>query len=94
MTLVAVSEIKARLSEYLRRVRGGEEVVVTDHGRPVARIVPVFDRGAHLADLEQRGLIRAPVGELPADFLERERAEASGGASLVDAVIEERRAGR
>jgi prevent-host-death family protein len=93
MTTAAVSEIKARLSEYLRRVRGGEEVVVTDRGRPIARIVPVFDPDAHLGDLDQRGLLRPPVLELPANFLERDRPPIEGG-SLVDAVIEERREGR
>lgn len=34
-------ELKASLSRYLRRVRAGETIVVTDRGRPVARIVPV-----------------------------------------------------
>jgi prevent-host-death family protein len=37
---VGVRELKARLSEYLRRVRTGETIVITDHGRPVGRIVP------------------------------------------------------
>lgn len=34
-------ELKAALSAHLRRVRNGESVLVTDRGRPVARIVPV-----------------------------------------------------
>ena len=33
--------MKARLSEYLARVKAGEEVLVADRGRPVARLVPV-----------------------------------------------------
>ncbi|MDE3103227.1 MAG: type II toxin-antitoxin system prevent-host-death family antitoxin [Chloroflexota bacterium] len=37
---VGVRELKNELSAYLRRVNGGESVVVTDHGRPVARLVP------------------------------------------------------
>lgn len=37
---VPVRELKARLSEYLRRVQQGEEVVITQRGRPVGRIVP------------------------------------------------------
>jgi len=37
---VGVRELKASLSAYLRRVSEGESVVVTDHGRPVARLVP------------------------------------------------------
>ena len=37
---VGVRELKARLSEYLGAAAAGQEVVVTDRGRPVARIVP------------------------------------------------------
>ena len=36
---VAVSELRAHLSEYLDRVRAGEEVVITDRGAPVARLL-------------------------------------------------------
>jgi prevent-host-death family protein len=38
--VVGVRELKARLSEILRRVQDGEAVTVTDRGRPVARLVP------------------------------------------------------
>ncbi|MDW7710118.1 MAG: type II toxin-antitoxin system prevent-host-death family antitoxin [Deferrisomatales bacterium] len=37
---VAVQEIESRFTEYLRRMQGGEEIVVTDGGRPIARLVP------------------------------------------------------
>ena len=37
---VSVRELKDHLSEYLRRVEAGEEVVVTSHKREVARLVP------------------------------------------------------
>lgn len=36
---VSVRELKSRLSEYLRRARAGQEVVVTSHGKAVARLV-------------------------------------------------------
>lgn len=36
---VGVRELKAHLSEYLARASGGEDIVVTDRGRPIARIV-------------------------------------------------------
>lgn len=35
---VSVKELKNRLSEYLKQVAAGEVVVITSHGRPVARI--------------------------------------------------------
>ena len=36
---VGIRELKARLSECVARASGGEEIVVTDRGRPVARLV-------------------------------------------------------
>ena len=38
---VGIRELRADLSRWVRRVSEGEEVVVTDHGRPVARLVPI-----------------------------------------------------
>ncbi len=38
---VGVRELKNNLSRYLHRVRTGSELVVTDHGRAVARVVPL-----------------------------------------------------
>lgn len=37
---VGVREMKARLSEYLRRVKKGESIEITEHGKAVARIEP------------------------------------------------------
>lgn len=38
---VGIRELRAHLSRYLAEVRGGEDIVVTDRGVPVARIVPM-----------------------------------------------------
>jgi prevent-host-death family protein len=38
---VGVRELRNNLSRYLDRVRGGEEVVVTDRGHAIARILPL-----------------------------------------------------
>jgi prevent-host-death family protein len=40
MRRVNIGDLKARLSEHIQIVRGGEEVLVCDRNRPVARIVP------------------------------------------------------
>ena len=40
MTRVGIAELKARLSEHLRKVRQGETVTVLDRQTPIARIVP------------------------------------------------------
>ena len=38
---VAVYEAKSKLSELLDKVRAGKEIVITRHGEPIARLVPV-----------------------------------------------------
>ena len=37
---VAVRELKAKLSAYLRRAAAGEQITVTDRGRPIAVLGP------------------------------------------------------
>jgi prevent-host-death family protein len=41
VTTVGVRELRDGLSRHLAEVRAGATVTVTDHGRPVARLVPV-----------------------------------------------------
>lgn len=53
---VGVRELKNGLSRYLKRVREGETVVVTDHGRPVARIIPA-GIPEHIAALMAEGRV-------------------------------------
>jgi len=38
---VGIRELRAGLSRYVEQVKQGEEIVVTDHGKPVARLVPM-----------------------------------------------------
>jgi prevent-host-death family protein len=40
---VAVRELKAKLSSYLKRAAAGELITVTDRGRPIATLGPVLD---------------------------------------------------
>jgi len=40
-TSVGVTELKARLSTYLRRVKQGGTLVITQRGKPIARILPI-----------------------------------------------------
>lgn len=37
---VGVRDLKARLSEYLRQVKQGHIVIITEHGRPLGRLLP------------------------------------------------------
>ena len=49
--LISVTEIKAQLSEHLRAVKQGEEVIITERGIPIARIVPIHDGDRWDADM-------------------------------------------
>lgn len=63
-----VRELKGRLSSYLRRVKEGGTVLVTERGEPVARIIPVSDPPeARLATLRRAGVLAwsgKPLGRI------------------------------
>ena len=40
-TIVGIRELKARLGMYMRQVKGGTILVITERGKPVGRIVPI-----------------------------------------------------
>ena len=97
MKTAAVSKLKASLSEYLARVKAGEEVIVTERGKPIAKIVPL-SRGqaevpAHLLELARAGLIRLGSGKFPKGFWRMPHPADPTGAVL-KALIEERESGR
>lgn len=56
---VAVTDLRAHLSDWLGRARDGEEVVVTDRGIPVARLVGI-DTASTLERLIDDGVIGRP----------------------------------
>lgn len=62
MVMVGIHEAKTTLSKLIRRVHSGEEVVITNSGVPVARLVTVVDGGPRQLGLD--------VGrfEVPDDF--------------------------
>jgi prevent-host-death family protein len=67
MATVGIKELKNRLTEYLRRTKKGEEVVVTERGKPVA-LLRAIDAGekpasleARLARLAAQGLVTLPT---------------------------------
>jgi prevent-host-death family protein len=89
----AVAELKAHLSRFLRRVKAGEEILVTEHNVPVARIVPVPPvTDERLRVLERQGLIKIGTGKLPKDFWKRPRGQDDAGLTRA-AVCEEREEG-
>ena len=89
---VSIGRLKARLSEYLRQVRAGRDLVVTDRGRPIARLAGLETERAlegRVADLVRSGLARRPERPLDPEFLERPRPSDPDGRSL-ESVLEER----
>jgi prevent-host-death family protein len=65
MSSVGIRELKNHLDRYLAAVQRGEEVVVTEHGKPVARITSIVGQPARPApdrrwhdELVAKGLIR------------------------------------
>jgi len=61
---VAISTLRAELSSWIDRARAGEEVVVTDRGIPVARLVAV-ESAPLLDQLTQQGVLSRPSGPRP-----------------------------
>ena len=63
MKTVNISDLKARLSAHIRMVRGGEEVLVCDRNKPVARIVPWHPEGRSEQErrLVARGVLAPPL---------------------------------
>lgn len=57
---VGVRDLKNNLSRYLDRVKDGEEVIVTQHGRPVARLSAMDHPSDRLAELIASGAVRPP----------------------------------
>ena len=57
---VGVRDLKNNLSRYLDRVSDGLEIVVTERGRPVARLLRIDEPADRLADLIAAGLVRPP----------------------------------
>lgn len=89
-----VAQMKAKLSEYLRQVKSGGEVVITERGIPVARLVPL-DPDESRATREERliraGVLRPARGPRKKLGLPKSRPEA--GAAVLEALLSERNEG-
>ena len=75
---VSVSDAKGQLTELVRRAEAGDEVVLTRHGKAVARLVPIMsmptaaDRAAILNKVRTSGpksAIPGPDAARSQDFL-------------------------
>jgi prevent-host-death family protein len=88
----SVVQIKARLSEYLRLVKGGAELIVTERGVPIARVMPLDDaerKSTRRLRLARAGLVKPGRGRLPKLLQAPPQGEPVGGGVL-DALLAER----
>jgi prevent-host-death family protein len=85
---VGTRELKSKLSEYLRRVKSGESIIVTDHGKPIGQIIPVQSTLAERVQV----MIAAGQAEWNGEKLTPYQPKAINQSShqLSDLVVEER----
>ena len=92
MLTIGVKEMKNNLSRFLARVKQGEEVVITERGKPIARIVKESDAGstvyAALSDLVEKGIVMLPAKSLG---VEAPTAIEATGKRVSEMVVEDRR---
>lgn len=74
---VSVSVLRAELKSWIEAARSGTEVVVTDRGVPVARLVAV-DSADLITELQRDGLLTAPAEQRqPAQVPDRPASRAA-----------------
>ena len=86
MERVGIRQLKAHLSEYVRRAEAGETVVVTDRGKEVARLTPPTQTDG-LRELIAKGMVKGSGGKM--DLSDIEPVDLPG-EPLTDAVLEQR----
>ncbi len=96
MGTTTITEAKNKLSALIDRVQAGESIVILERGRPVARLEPIVeydDPTGRLARLERAGLIKIGTRPIPLDLFRQPPPKLEGGASVLEALLEERREG-
>ncbi|HEY7448935.1 MAG TPA: type II toxin-antitoxin system prevent-host-death family antitoxin [Vicinamibacterales bacterium] len=86
-----IADLRNRLTQYLREVRAGEEIVVRDRQRPIAKIVPlsVDEDEDGESTLVASGLMRKAERPLPASFWKGRRGRLTL-RKAVDALSKDR----
>lgn len=95
MEKATISDLKNRLSAYLKKVRAGQTVLVMDRDEPIARIERIAPGGQaddRMSRLERAGLVRRATRRLDVAALRRDMPRAQ--RSVLEALLEERREGK
>ncbi len=87
MSTVGIKELKNRLTQYLRRTKNGQEVVVTERGKPIQSVERTASLEARLAGLAAEGLVTLPT-QKP---LKKLRLIKVSGPAISKTILEERR---
>lgn len=87
MTTVGIRELRQNASAVLRKVVAGETVEVTDHGHPIARIVPL-----HAEQTLDQLVVEGRATEALGDLLALEPIAAAKGEPRLSDVLAEMRA--
>ena len=91
---VGVRELRENLRSWLDRVKAGDQVVVTERGKPVARLEAVRAE-SRLEELIRLGVIRPPLAKRRHEIDVSKLPKLEGdGATLSDIVIQQRREAR
>jgi prevent-host-death family protein len=83
---VGIKELKAKLSNYVGKVQEGEEVVITDHGREVAIVIPITAERRAVRSLIDSGMAKWSGGKPKG-----KPGLKIKGKPLAETVLEERR---
>jgi prevent-host-death family protein len=99
MKKASITEAKNNLSALINGLRGGSPVLIVDRGRPVARLEPVVacsegEDDGRLSRLLRDGIVRPRRAMPPQELFSSPPPRANAGASVVAALIAERREGR
>ena len=86
---VAITELRAHLSDYIEQVRAGEEVVIVQHGFPVARISGI-DSTSAIERLTNEGVIRRPSNPIKVKARGRTRIATTPGPSISEWIAGQR----
>ncbi len=89
---VGVRELRENLRTWLDRVKAGDEIVITERGRPVAKMA-ALDGPSRLEELIELGIVRPARGPKPRVDVSS-LPELTPGPTLSDIVIEQRRGSR
>ena len=85
---VGIRQLKSKLSEYLRRVKAGETITITERGKTIGQIVPIK------ATIEERlnALVATGQAEWNGKKLKpyQPKAVNKGSKSLSDLIVEDR----